>query len=262
MRLDNQGNLHDAQGRFASKNPVGDDGDLVEGIGESAERRCLDCAKRRILDLVWRASSVEVRGITFPDTKDIFHGVNPGSSPMDMRKVLVVNNLKHAWQYLFDHADEWLDWQHLSEYNRLCGQYLELNPGMMRNRPVGITGTTWQPDVLVRPEAFLRDFNTAMDENDPIRRATHLFAVACRSQWFFNGNKRTATMGANHSLIHDGVGVFALPPERIDTDFSDELLHYYESGDLPRIMDWLEYHAVGRIEDDGRTPAQLDGLDS
>lgn len=63
------------------------------------------------------------------------------------------------------------------------------------------------------------DFNQAMNEPDPVRQATHLFAVACRIQWFFNGNKRTATMGANHVLIHAGAGIFALPPQRIDQDF-------------------------------------------
>lgn len=68
-------------------------------------------------------------------------------------------------------------------------------------------------------------------------------------------------MGANHVIIHDGGGVFALPPQKIDTEFSDELLRYYETNDLPRIMGWLEYHAIGHIEDDGRTSAQLDGVD-
>lgn len=55
--------------------------------------------------------------------------------------------------------------------------------------------------------------------------------------------------------------MFALPPRKIDTEFADELLRYYETGDLPRIMDWLDYHAIGRIEDDGRTGAQMDGVD-
>lgn len=39
------------------------------------------------------------------------------------------------------------------------------------------------------------------------------------------------------------------------------MIHYYETGDLTRIMDWLDYHAIGRIENNGKTQAQLDGVD-
>lgn len=261
MRADAKGNLHDSRGRFTDKpSRPSDDVAPPAMLILSARDRCIEYAKRRNVDLIWKAASIEVRGLTFPETEEIFAGINP-ENDQEVRKILTVNNIKRAWEYLFDHCDDWLDWAYLSEYNRICGQYLEKDPGMMRNRPVSITGTDWQPPVMAHPDDVLRDIGEAMDEGTPARRATHLFAVACRGQWFFNGNKRTATMGANHLIIHDGGGVFALPPRKIDTEFADELLRYYETGDLPRIMDWLDYHAIGRIEDDGRTGAQMDGVD-
>lgn len=69
----------------------------------------------------------------------------------------------------------------------------------------------------------------------------------CRGQWFSNGNKRTAALAANHVLIHEGVDVFALPPDRTDGVFRDLLIDYYESDDPSRIAAWLKEVAVTRL---------------
>ena len=68
-------------------------------------------------------------------------------------------------------------------------------------------------------------------------------------------------MAANHSLIHDGTGIFALPPERVDDEFRDLLLTYYETDDRRPFLDWLRYHAIGRLDLNGLTQAQHDGID-
>ncbi len=180
MRADAKGNLHDSRGRFTDKpSRPSDDVAPPAMLILSARDRCIEYAKRRNVDLIWKAASIEVRGLTFPETEEIFAGINP-ENDQEVRKILTVNNIKRAWEYLFDHCDDWLDWAYLSEYNRICGQYLEKDPGMMRNRPVSITGTDWQPPVMAHPDDVLRDIGEAMDEGTPARRATHLFAVACR----------------------------------------------------------------------------------
>lgn len=50
-------------------------------------------------------------------------------------------------------------------------------------------------------------------------------------------------MAANHSLIHDDAGLFALPPDRMG-EYSRQLIDYYHSGDLRPFAEWLEYHAI------------------
>ena len=68
-------------------------------------------------------------------------------------------------------------------------------------------------------------------------------------------------MAANHMMIHDGVGVFVLPPQHMESTFRTELICWYETGDYARFGSWLDYHAVGLLENDGRTQAQIDGVD-
>lgn len=88
----------------------------------------------------------------------------------------------------------------------------------------------------------------------------NLFASISRGQWFSNGNKRTSAMAANHCLIHDGVGIFALPPNGWMTS-SGQAHRLYESDDRGPFIDWLKYHAVGRLVDNGLTSAQKNGDD-
>ena len=53
-------------------------------------------------------------------------------------------------------------------------------------------------------------------------------------------------MVANHQLIHDGIGVFSIPPED-KAQFVSMLLRYYETGDYSRLSDWLSQNAVGHV---------------
>lgn len=267
MGIDRLGNVHGIDGRFESKcrrAPSGVD-DLtpfpMSPTVDMARGLCIEYAKRRIIDLIWKASNIEVKGLTFPETADIINGVNPQDSPVEARRILVVNNIKHAWQYLLEHVGDPLDWRYLCDYNRICGQYVESDPGRRRSLPVRISGTRWRPSSSVSEEEVFRGMEETRAESDPINQAVHMFAVVCRGQWFGNGNKRTATMAANHMMIHAGEGIFALPPQRMQDDFRDELLRYYETNDVGRFVDWLKYYAIGRIDDDGMTRAQMDGVD-
>lgn len=217
---------------------------------------CIELAKRRQIDLLWRSSSIEV-AVTFPETEEIFNGVSPVGE--QQTKIRVVNNLKHAWQFLFDNAGWPIDWQYMSEYNRLAGDGIIPDPGMMRSTSVAITGTEYVPDIPTL-DSVRETIAGDLRQEDPVERAIGLFCHACRGQWFANGNKRTATMAANHQLIHDRAGIFSLPPQRMGGEFRDLLIDYYESGDRIRFSQWLCYHAIGLLPD-GLTAAERDHAD-
>ena len=75
-------------------------------------------AKRLVVDSIWKSANIElVKGITFPETQEIFEGRIPANA--DVEKVIVVNNLKRAWMFLFDNLDYPLDLQLASENNRI-----------------------------------------------------------------------------------------------------------------------------------------------
>lgn len=257
MTIDRNHRMHDTRGRFAPK-PYGTDDDLQD---MSPTELCLQLAKRRNVDMIWRSANIEV-AVTFPETQEILGSINPEVEPIRARTIMTVNNLKHAWQYLFDHIDDPVDWQTISDYNRLVGQGLETNPGRARTSRVGISGSTYAPPSYTDLNDVFIQLEKVRQESSPAKAACRLFAVSCRQQWFDNGNKRTAVMSANHYLIQQGAGVFALPPERMSGEFQTQLLQYYESGELEPFSSWLQYHAVGDIRHQGLTQAQQDGADN
>lgn len=127
---DVNGNLHGRNGRFVRK-PLDAD-DLLDETS-----LCRDWAKERMTDLLWRTAKVEVRGLTFPDTKDIAEGMTP-KTDKEIEDFSVVVNLKRAWQYLFDKCDDWVDWHYLCEYNRILGEGIVPNAGHIRTRGIHV----------------------------------------------------------------------------------------------------------------------------
>lgn len=60
---------------------------------------------------------------------------------MAVDDIIVVNNIKRAWMFLFENVDQPIDWQYVSEYNRILGEGLIRDAGKLRTNDVRIGGT-------------------------------------------------------------------------------------------------------------------------
>ena len=58
-------------------------------------RTAVELAKRLLGDSIWRTAKIEVDGVTFPDTQEIFDGRAPEGMSVD--DIVTVNNIKRAW---------------------------------------------------------------------------------------------------------------------------------------------------------------------
>jgi prophage maintenance system killer protein len=206
-------------------------------------RTAVELAKRLLVDSIWRTAKIEVDGVTFPDTQEIFDGRAPEGMSVD--DIVTVNNIKRAWRFLLENIDYPVDWQYIREYNRIIGEGLVRDAGRLREYGVRIGGTGWVPEIpaVESPQERVRGI---LEESEGEDTAMLLFGAVTRGQWFSDGNKRTALMVANHQLIHDGIGVFSIPPED-KAQFVSMLLRYYETGDYSRLSDWLSQNAVGHV---------------
>lgn len=218
-------------------------------------RTAVELAKRLLVDLIWRTAKIEVDGVTFPDTQEIFDGRAPEGMSVD--DIVTVNNIKRAWGFLLGNIDYPVDWQYIREYNRIIGEGRVRDAGRLREYGVRIGGTGWVPEIptVESPQERVRGI---LEESEGEDTAMLLFGAVTRGQWFSDGNKRTALMVANHQLIHDGIGVFSIPPED-KAQFVSMLLRYYETGDYSRLSDWLSQNAVGHVPG-GLTLAQSSGV--
>ena len=163
--------------------------------------KAVELAKRLLVDAIWKTANIEVDGITFPDAQEIFEGRAP--SNMEVNDIIVVNNIKRAWMFLFENIGRPIDWRYVSEYNRILGEGLIRDAGKLRTNDVRIGGTDRIPE-LPTMESSHDEISSLMKIESPEDRALLMFCKITRGQWFNDGNKRTALMTANHALINAG----------------------------------------------------------
>lgn len=192
----------------------------------------VELAKRNIVDLIYKEAKIEGINVTYPQTAQLYenHSVNG----LTIEDVIKVNNLKHAWQFIFDTLDEPVTLQYVSHVNYLVEVGLRHDCGELRTYPVSIGGTTWKPEMPDKELASEMIAQLSKDNN-----ALMLCAYLMRAQLFSDGNKRTAQIVANKMLISSQQGILAIPPDRI-ADFFNVLISFYETNNYKTIHDFLQ----------------------
>lgn len=168
-----------------------------------------------------------------------------GDSRVD--DIIIINNLKHAWQFIFDTMKYPLvDFAYICEINRIVGSNLYNNAGFIRTLPVTIGGTSWKPDLPIKPD-IVYDINSLNKIENETEKAIHLMLYIMRKQMFLDGNKRTATLCANRVLIQNGAGLINIDVENIE-EFKTKLLKYYETNEKDEMIEFLFEKCIDGIE--------------
>ena len=120
-------------------------------------------AKRNLIDNIYKSARLEGIAVTFPQTEAIFNGVNVSTLKVD--DVVAINNLKYAWQFIFDTMEyPKVDFAFVCEVNRIIGAGLYHNAGFLRSVTVSIGGTTWQPDFPIKAD-IIADIDKINNKN-------------------------------------------------------------------------------------------------
>ncbi len=201
-------------------------------------------AKRNIIDSIWKEANLEGIAVTFPETQEVFEGRVVAGMTVD--ETVAINNLKHAWQFLFDTLDAPVDLGYVRQMNSIVGAQLIVDAGQLRRSAVSIGGTKWRPE-LPDADAVRQEINRITSIEDALEAALGMFSYLTRSQLFLDGNKRTAQLVVNKMLISNGKGILAVPVEE-KLRFNELLIRFYESGDPSRLHEFLKESAIDGID--------------
>lgn len=202
-------------------------------------------AKRNLIDNIYKSARLEGIAVTFPQTEAVFNGVNVSS--LSVGDVVAINNLKHAWQFVFDTMEyPQTDFAFVCEVNRIIGAGLYNNAGFLRGMPVSIGGTTWRPDLPVKAD-IIDDISLINKAENATKKAIDLMLYIMRKQMFLDGNKRTAMICANRVLIENGAGLINIDVEHIE-EFKTKLIRYYETNQKEEIQDFLFEKCLNAIQ--------------
>ena len=201
-------------------------------------------AKEHIVETIYSSVKIEGLGMTFPETSVILENGKLEGKTFD--EVSFVNDLKHAWNYLFDHIDDQIDLELVKAFNRISGKYTVNNAGSIRSifdEPVGIRGSrddiVWTPDIPPRSSVINDEIIKKYSIPDRVDAAVELYIYLAKGQFFNDGNKRVASLVCNMTLIQSGEGLFIVPVEE-NLTFKELLINYYITDDPLRIKSFIK----------------------
>lgn len=195
-------------------------------------------AKRNLVDTIYKSARLEGLAVTFPQTEAIIHGGEVNGLRADT--ICAINNLKHAWSFIFENLDYPLDYAFVCKLHQAIGSNLIYNAGFLRNGDVfigGIDPTVWTPDIPNDDEFKLMLRRLRLIE-DPAERAVETMLYCVRTQPFWDGNKRTSMLAANQILISNGCGILSVPEHEMD-NFKRRLVEFYISGEKEAIKSFV-----------------------
>lgn len=186
-------------------------------------------AKKYMVESIYRSANIEGIGMTFPETQTICDGMSISGHTID--EVNAINDLKNAWRWVFANIDKDVNVECLCSINRIAGKFTVINAGCLRNEydePIRVplfNGENYYPPLPKSKDAIDKDINSIIGKKD-YDAAFELFCYVCKSQYFNDGNKRTATLITNMYIIQHGFGIFSIPVDK-KQDFYDKLTAFY-----------------------------------
>ena len=202
-------------------------------------------AKRKLVDSIYRSAILEGIPVTIGDVYVFMQNVNTGIISVD--DMLKLKGLKDAWEYVLNTIDDALTMDYIKKIHfEICKGQNVYPLGEYRDKGVGITGTSWRPKFPSECD-YDSELKNILSISNSLERCLTLFYWIQRSQMFLDGNKRVANLVANKEMIRNGEGILSVPVEKIG-DYFTYLIHYYETGDMTEIKNFLYQNCIDGIE--------------
>ena len=123
-----------------------------------------------------------------------------------------------------------------------------INSGKIRDVPIEITGSSWRPKLPIESDIRQNIKNILNSSDDYVANALKLMIYICKAQPFLDGNKRSATLFANHYLLSKGKGMIVVPKDKIK-EFKENLLEYYEHNNEEKMIEFLKDNCLVTTDD-------------
>ena len=219
---------------------------VEEELSEKVARN-IDFVRRHLVDTVYKLAVLEGVAATYADTETIVEGGKISNmTPKDVQKIV---NLKHAWEFVLNKhiITSKLDFKIVCEVNRLIEESFYYNAGKVRSVPVSIGGTTYKPPLPIESvveEEVAEILNKNISCED---KSIMLMLYLMKRQIFIDGNKRTAVIVANHLFISQGLGLIAIPTEKVN-DYKKLLISYYEGKEEKTITKFVKENCLVNLD--------------
>ena len=207
-----------------------------------------DFAKRNLVEIIYRQAILEGIATNYADTETILQGGKVKG--FKQKDIISIINLKHAYEFILNNNVllSPSNFSLLCEINSTICEGISLNSGKIRDVPIEIKGTFWRPKIPIESDIKENINNILYSKEDITSRAIKLMIYICKTQPFIDGNKRSATLFANHLLLSKGKGMIVVGKDLIK-EFKENLLEYYEYDNEKNIIKFLKEKCIVKFDD-------------
>lgn len=194
-------------------------------------------------EIVYRIAKVEIPTITHDQTTLILENKEVKNSDLNENDIISIKNIFKDFNYMCQTLEEKISVDKILFLHDTIANHQALESGVIRYGDVTISGVEYlppSPREIDLEQLFEKEVNILKEQylKHPIEAAIDYLLIACRNQFFWDGNKRTAFMVANYILLQTGNGTIGID-EKINDCFSMLLSEYYETGKKEKIAKFL-----------------------
>lgn len=211
-------------------------------------------AKRQIAQIVTDVVNLEDINYTVPEVQTLLDGITVGGHRLQ-DELITLNQIK-AWQFLFasiEQGDFVVSKDYLLRLHALVANQEALSWGEFRTGQVSISGTDYLPPKYDKLDLLwsqlAEDINNKLAQDFALNQeaptaadiyavAIHLFGQMARTQFFFDGNKRTARMMMSGILLAHGLPMINVPAKR-KLEFNQVMIDYYNAEKFNLLFDFM-----------------------
>lgn len=214
-------------------------------------------AKRLIAQIVTDVVNLEDINYTVPEVQTLLDGITVGGHKLQ-DELITLNQIK-AWQFLFASIEQGnfaVSKDYLLRLHSLVANQEALSWGEFRTGQVSISGTEYLPpkyDILDLLWLKLAEgTNSRIATNLSFKggvletlkavniyvAAINLFGQMARTQFFFDGNKRTARMMMSGILLSYGLPMINIPAKR-KLEFNQIMIDYYNTEQFKPLFEFM-----------------------
>jgi len=201
-------------------------------------------AHKNLVNLIHDNSKFEGTQTTLPQTQTIVDGMSVAGVSTD--DVVTIVTLKRAWQFVIANAQPYTI-EISNKINAKVAAADSLDPGNFCTENVSIDGTDYVPPILSTEEitTTIQQILSPKDvaSESMTDKLLKLLLTMMRSQFYWDGNKRTAFLTVNYLAINAGIGLFNVSEDQLLT-FNTLLSHFYTTNEPHELMDWLYQNCI------------------
>lgn len=218
-------------------------------LPDMGTERVLFRLTNQLPDLVWNAAALEGNTFTLPEVRTLLDGVTVGGKALaEQQQILDLSRAFNLLHELVKDNEFAVSKETSDKLHTAVARNEALDAGLFRGEGSveGDGGGVRLMDGGFVPFDAAADLGDAHADllaslevlDDPVEKALGYFCSATRSQFYFDGNKRTARLVASGQLMSCGYTALNIPNAR-RLEFNLALDELFRSDDATTLMDFL-----------------------